>query len=137
MLDPKNEVEGTGAGIIGHLAEPMEKEDFIAHVKEVFNADCIRFNSWTGEKVRNVALCGGSGAFLMPKATALKADAFLTGEVGYHRFFGHDNELLLVELGHFESEQYTIEILHEVIKRNTPDLPIYETEVKTNPINYI
>ena len=137
VLDPKNEIEGTGAGIIGHLAEPMEKEDFIAHVKEVFNADCIRFNSWTGEQVSRVALCGGSGAFLMPKATSHKADAFLTGEVGYHRFFGHDNELLLIELGHFESEQYTIEILHEVIKKSAPDLPIYETEVETNPINYI
>ena len=137
VLDPKREDEGTGAGIVGQLAEPMDKEDFIALVKEVFDAGCVRFNSWSGEKVTRVALCGGAGAFLMSKAVAAGADAFLTGEVGYHRFFGHENELLLMELGHFESEQYTLEILREVIAKAAPTLPLYDTEVETNPINYI
>ena len=137
ILDPKNNDKSTGAGIIGHLAEPMEKEDFIAHVKKVFNASCVRFNSWTGRKVFRIALCGGSGAFLMSKAASAGVDAFLTGEVGYHRFFGHENELLLLELGHFESEQYTLEILREVIERAAPNLPIFDTEIETNPINYI
>jgi putative NIF3 family GTP cyclohydrolase 1 type 2 len=137
VLDPKREDEGTGAGIVGQLAEPMDKEDFIALVKEVFDAACVRFNSWSGEKVGRVALCGGAGAFLMSKAVAAGADAFLTGEVGYHRFFGHENELLLMELGHFESEQYTLEILREVIAKAAPTLPLYDTEVETNPINYI
>ena len=137
ILDPKNNNDSTGAGIIGHLAEPMEKEDFIAHVKKVFNASCVRFNSWTGRKVFRIALCGGSGAFLMSKAASAGVDAFLTGEVGYHRFFGHENELLLLELGHFESEQYTLEILREAIERAAPNLPIFDTEIETNPINYI
>ena len=137
ILDPKNNDKSAGAGIIGHLAEPMKKEDFIAHVKKVFNANCVRFNSWTGRKVFRIALCGGSGAFLMSKAASAGVDAFLTGEVGYHRFFGHENELLLLELGHFESEQYTLEILREVIERTAPNLPIFDTEIETNPINYI
>lgn len=137
VLDPKREAEGAGAGVVGVLAEPMEKEDFVALVKEVFNADCVRFNSWTGERVERVALCGGAGAFLMPKAVAAGADAFLTGEVGYHRFFGHEDELLLMELGHFESEQYTLEILREVIGKAAPELPVYDTDLETNPINYI
>ena len=137
ILDPKNNDKSTGAGLIGHLAEPMKKEDFIAHVKKVFNANCVRFNSWTGRKVFRIALCGGSGAFLMSKAASAGVDAFLTGEVGYHRFFGHENELLLLELGHFESEQYTLEILREVIERAAPNLPIFDTEIETNPINYI
>ena len=137
VLDPKREDEGTGAGIVGRLAEPMEKKDFIAHVKKVFNADCVRFNTWTGEKVCRVALCGGSGAFLMSKAVSAGANAFLTGEVGYHRFFGHESELLLLELGHFESEQYTLEILREVIEKAVPNLPVFDTERETNPINYI
>ena len=137
ILDPKNNDKSTGAGIIGHLPEPMKKEDFIAHVKKVFNVNCVRFNSWAGKKVSRIALCGGSGAFLMSKAVSADADAFLTGEVGYHRFFGHENELLLLELGHFESEQYTLEILREVIERAAPNLPIFDTEIETNPINYI
>jgi putative NIF3 family GTP cyclohydrolase 1 type 2 len=73
----------------------------------------------------------------MSKAASAGVDAFLTGEVGYHRFFGHENELLLLELGHFESEQYTLEILREVIERAAPNLPIFDTEIETNPINYI
>lgn len=137
VLDPKSDKDGAGAGIVGHLDKPMDKDDFIAHVKEVFDAECIRFNSWTGEKVNRVALCGGAGAFLIGKAIAADADAFLTGEIGYHRFFGHENELLLIELGHFESERYTLEILREIIEKVAPQLPVYDTEVETNPINYI
>lgn len=136
VLDPKQE-EGTGAGIIGVLPTSVSKEEFVKLVKETFNADCVRFNSWNGEQVKSVALCGGAGAFLMPKALASGADAFLTGEVGYHRFFGHEDEILLMEIGHFESEQYTLEILREVIEKVAPGMSVYDTELETNPINYI
>ncbi len=137
VLDPKQDADGTGAGVIGSLAEPMEKEDFIAMVKEVFDADCVRYNSWMGERVERVALCGGSGAFLMSKAAKRGADVFITGEVGYHRFFGHEDELMLMEIGHYESEQYTLEILREIISKAAPELPVFDTEVDTNPINYL
>ncbi len=137
VLDPKQDADGTGAGIIGQLPEVMEKEDFIAQVKEVFCADCVRYNSWSGERVSRVALCGGAGAFLMSKAAKRGADVFITGEVGYHRFFGHEDELMLMEIGHYESEQYTLEILREIITKADPELPVFYTEVDTNPINYL
>ena len=135
-LHPLPQGDG-GAGIVGELAEPMEREDFLATVKEVFDIDALRYNSWSGERIRRVALCGGAGAFLIPEAVAAGADAFLTGEIGYHHFFGFDEEIQLVEMGHFESEQFTLEILRSIITQADPQLPVFDTSVKTNPINYL
>ena len=84
-----------------------------------------------------MAICGGAGNFLIPTAIQKECDAFITGEIGYHRFFGHENELLLLELGHYESEKYTIEILFDIIKKEDKNLPVYKTNKKTNPINYL
>ncbi|MCR5312250.1 MAG: Nif3-like dinuclear metal center hexameric protein [Bacteroidaceae bacterium] len=135
-LEPKTGYDA-GEGVIGLLKEPMEKEDFIALVKEQFDVDCVRYNSWNGEKVQRVALCGGAGAFLIQKAVEKKADVFITGEIGYHRFFGYEDEILLMELGHFESEQYTYEIVRDIIKNVAPELKVQNTSIDTNPINYL
>ena len=137
VLSPKRGEEPAGAGIIGSLPTVMEREDFIALVKETFDADSVRYNSWTGEQVKTVALCGGAGAFLIPEAIGAGADVFLTGEIGYHRFFGYENDIQLMEIGHYESEQYTLEILRELITKADPTLPVLDTEIETNPINYL
>lgn len=126
-----------GAGVVGELPHPMEREDFIALVKERFDADSVRYNSWTGEQVKRVALCGGAGAFLIPKAVAAGADVFITGEIGYHRFFGLEHDIQLMEIGHFESEQYTLDLLRDLLTKADPQLPVYNTTVETNPINYL
>ncbi len=136
-LCPKTEMEGAGSGIVGLLPEPMDREDFIVLVKETFDAGSVRFNSWTRETVSKVAVCGGAGAFLIPDAISQQADAFITGEIGYHRFFGYDDTIQLMEIGHFESEQYTIDLLEEIIRKACPDLRIEKTEIETNPINYL
>jgi putative NIF3 family GTP cyclohydrolase 1 type 2 len=83
-----------------------------------------------------VALCGGAGAFLINDAIEAGADAFLTGEIGYHRFFGYEDNILLLEIGHYESEQYTIGLLHDILKGANADFPIYEASATTNPISY-
>lgn len=134
-LNPKG--EAAGEGIIASLPVPVAKADFLQKVKETFCLSSLRCNDWSGETVSRVALCGGAGAFLIPNAISKGADAFLTGEIGYHRFFGHEDSILLAELGHFESEQYTIEILKKVIEEAAPELPIFYTNVKTNPIKYL
>lgn len=134
-LNPKGDC--AGEGIIGTLPAPMPKEQFLEKVKDTFCLSSLRINRWTGETVSRVALCGGAGAFLIPNAIAKGADAFLTGEIGYHRFFGYDSTILLMELGHFESEQYTTEILKKVIADVAPELPIFTTSVNTNPIKYL
>ena len=129
--------EVAGAGVIGHFQAPMEREDFIAHIKERFDVGSVRYNSWEGEKIQTVALCGGAGAFLIPQAVAAGADVFITGEIGYHRFFGFEHSIQLLEIGHYESEQFTLEILREIISKAAPELPIFNTEIETNPINYL
>ena len=115
----------------------MEREDFVVMVKERFDAGSVRYNSWCGEQVQTVAVCGGAGAFLIPDAIAQHADVFITGEIGYHRFFGYDQLIQLMEIGHFESEQYTINLLGQIIRKACPDVRLLETEIETNPINYL
>lgn len=134
-LEPKVGQNG-GSGLIGTLTEPMDKDQFISRVKERFGVACVRHNDWHGTAVKKVAVCGGAGAFLIPKAVGMGADAFITGEIGYHRFFGYEDSVLLLEIGHYESEQYTTEILKDVISGTAPELPIYTTNLRVNPIYY-
>ena len=131
-LQPKVGVDA-GSGLVGMLPQTVEAERFINQVVAEFQVPCARFNAWNGRKVQRVAVCGGAGAFLIPQAIQAGADAFVTGEIGYHRFFGHENDLLLMEIGHYESEQYTLEILHDIIHRACPELRIVYTELRTNP----
>ena len=126
-----------GEGIIGTLKTPMSQKEFMEKVKETFSIKSLRSNAASKQTISRVALCGGSGAFLIPQAVAAGADVFLTGEIGYHRFFGYEQEMLLLEMGHYESEQYTLEILRSVIEKKAPELPVFCTEVKTNPIIYL
>ena len=87
--------------------------------------------------IQKVALCGGAGAFLIGEAVKVGADAFITGEIKYHEYFGHDNDILLAEIGHYESEQYTKEIFQQLIRERFPEVSVRMTEVNTNPINYL
>ena len=106
-------------------------------LKQLFGIRCIRHNQFVGRKIKRVALCGGAGGFLLANAIAQGADAFLTGEMRYHDYFGHDDELLIAEMGHYESEQYTIELFAEVLGAHFPELKIVKTLLNTNPINYL
>ena len=126
-----------GEGIMATLPTSMTKREFMEHVKEVFRLKSLRANNADKRKISRVALCGGSGSFLIPKAVEKKADAFITGEIGYHHFFGCEHDLLLMEIGHYESEQYTIEVLRDIITRFAPSLYVCKAETNTNPINYL
>ena len=137
FLDSKVATVPAGAGVIGDLPEAMNEQDFLLRLKQLFNIRCIRHNPLSGRMIHRVALCGGAGGFLLPNAIAQGADAFLTGEMRYHDYFGHDDELLIAEMGHYESEQYTIDIFAEVLSARFPDLKIIKTSLNTNPINYL
>ena len=126
-----------GAGVVGELPMAEDEQDFLHRVKMLFGIQCIRHNQLTGRKIRRVALCGGAGGFLLSNAIALGADAFLTGEMRYHDYFGHEGELLIAEMGHYESEQYTVDLLAEVLGKHFPELKIVKTSLNTNPINYL
>ena len=91
----------------------------------------------TGRLIQKVALCGGSGAFLLPKAVRANADVFITGEVKYHDYFFYEKDILIAAIGHYESEQYTKEIFYSILKEMFPRLSVEMTRVNTNPIKYL
>lgn len=128
---------GRMSGVIGELAEPMDEFSFLKLVKTCFEVPCVRHNAQLDRQIKSVALCGGSGAFLAHDACRMGADAFVTGEIGYHRFFGFDGVMKLVEIGHFESEQYTLDLIMDLLRGEFPGLRVEKTGVKVNPINYM
>ena len=137
FLESKAAIVPAGAGVVGELPEAEDERDFLLRLKQLFGISCIRHNPLNGRMIRRVALCGGAGGFLLPNAIAQGADAFLTGEMRYHDYFGHDDELLIAEMGHYESEQYTIDIFAEVLGARFSELRIVKTSLNTNPINYL
>ncbi len=136
FLDAKQGISA-GSGIVGDLPAEEDERCFLERVKVLFGIRCIRHNQLCGRKIRRVALCGGAGGFLLSNAIAQGVDAFLTGEMRYHDYFGHEGELLIAEMGHYESEQYTIDIFAEILTDQFPELKIVKTSLNTNPINYL
>lgn len=133
----KNSWMQSGAGVIGILTQPETELNFLKRIKETFKVGCVRHSIPTGRLIRYVSLCGGAGSFLLPKAIACGADVFLTGEIRYHDYFGHENEILMAEIGHYESEQYTKEIFYSILKKKFPNMRIHLSKINTNPIKYL
>ncbi len=133
----QNEWQQAGSGVIGELETPETELEFLKRIKKTFEVGCLRHNKLAGREIQTVALCGGAGAFLIPHAIRNHADVFITGEIRYHEYFGHDSEILLAEIGHYESEQYTKEIFYTIIRDLFPNLDVQQTKVNTNPIKYI
>lgn len=137
FLEAKPGDVAAGSGVVGMLSAEVDERAFLERVKALFGIQCIRHNQLSGRKIRRVALCGGAGGFLLSRAIEQGADAFLTGEMRYHDYFGHEGELLIAEMGHYESEQYTIDLFADVLGRQFPELRIVKTRNNTNPINYL
>ena len=125
-----------GSGIKGELETGMEEGDFLNHVKNTFGAAVIRHTQKLGKPVKKVAVCGGSGRFLLKNALHSGVDAYITSDFKYHEFFDAENKLLLIDTGHFESERFTPEIFYEIIQKKFPTFAIHLSKVNTNPINY-
>ena len=137
-LEPKPQTAGCscGSGLIGSLSEAMPAEAFLKKVKETFKVDCIMHNNPDGKIISKVALCGGAGSFLLDEAIGKGADCFLTGEMSYHNYFGHDKDILIAVIGHYQSEQYTKELFKEILLKEYPSLRVELSEINTNPIKY-
>lgn len=124
------------SGVMGRLPEELSAEQFIGLLKQTFRADCVMTNELLQRPISRVALCGGAGAFLLSDAIAAGADAFVTGEMGYHDYFGHAQQLQIAVIGHYQSEQYTSELLQDIIRTACPGIRTHITTVNTNPIKY-
>lgn len=126
-----------GSGVIGAFDEPMAADDFIEMLKSRFDVECVQCNQLLRRKISRVAICGGAGSFLLDDAIRAGADAFVTGEMHYHEFFGHEQEIQIAVIGHYQSEQYTNEIFKSIIGKECPGVKTYLTKTNTNPIIYL
>ncbi|MXV14145.1 Nif3-like dinuclear metal center hexameric protein [Hufsiella ginkgonis] len=126
-----------GPGMIGNLAEAQDELDFLRFVKSQLGASVIRHTKLLGKKVKKVAVCGGAGGFLLPHAIAAGADVFVTADYKYHEFFDAEEKIVIADAGHFESEQFTQQLLFGIIRKKFPTFALRLTEINTNPINYL
>ena len=132
----ENEWEQAGSGLIGNLPEWENELTFLQRIKDTLHVESLRHSALTGRKLRTVAICGGSGAFLIPQAIASGADIFITGEVKYNDFIDVENKILLAVAGHYESEICTKEIFFDVISKKFPTFAVQNSIVNSNPIKY-
>ena len=139
FIGSQQEVAGVagGEGVIGSFAKPMAADDLVLMLKQRFGVACVQTNQLLRRPIQKVALCGGSGAFLLPEAVAKGADAFITGEMHYHEFFGRDQQIQICVIGHYQSEQYTSEIFRDIIERECVGVACHITDINTNPILYL
>ena len=126
-----------GSGVVGRLTEPMTAADFIQRLKQRFGVACVQCNELLARNINKVAICGGAGDFLLDEAIAQGADAFVTGEMHYHQYFGYEQRIQICVIGHYQSEQYTAEIFRDIIHRECPGVRTQIAETNTNPIIYI
>ena len=131
-----NPNQDTGAGMIGILPEPMNEVDFLNKLKTNFLTGSIRYTPTSGKLISKVALCGGSGSFLLPAAMAAGADAFVTADFKYHEFFDADGRIMIADIGHYESEQFTCELLARHLTKKFTTFATIFSEIVTNPIRY-
>ncbi len=137
LIPIANEWAQNGMGVVGNLPQAVDAETFLLTIKQKMQCGSIRYTSCKGKSIRRVALCGGSGSFLIGNVIRANADIFVSGEIGYHSFFGYENRLILAEIGHYESEQHTKDIFCDVIRKKFPTFATYHTKVETNPIKYL
>jgi len=126
-----------GAGIIGELDNEINSKDFLVKIKEKLNISSIRYTDLCKEKIKTVALCGGSGSFLLKNTIQQNADIFISADFKYHDFFDANNKIIIADIGHFESEKLTIELIDELLNKKFTKFAILKTQINTNPINYI
>jgi dinuclear metal center YbgI/SA1388 family protein len=131
-----NYLSDTGAGIIGDLPDSVPETVFLAHLSAAFGLKLIKHTPFTGKNVKKVAVCGGAGSFLINSAKAAGADVYITSDIKYHEFFDADSKLLLADIGHYESEQFTIELLFDLLTDKFPNFALLKTGVNTNPVQY-
>lgn len=133
----ENEYAEVGSGLIGILPEPMEEMDFLRMVKERFRTGCVRYTPLRGKPVKKVAVCGGAGSFLLKKARSAGADAYVSADFKYHEFFDAENQLIIADVGHFESEQFAVDLFYHILTENFRNFAPLKSTINTNPVNYL
>jgi len=126
-----------GAGMIGNLSQAVDAEDFLLEVKRNLQIGGIKHTSIKNKKVQRIAVCGGSGSFLIKDAIACNADIYMTGDIKYHDYFIPENKMILADIGHYESEQFTKELIYTLLKKKFTTFALFISGTNTNPVNYL
>jgi dinuclear metal center YbgI/SA1388 family protein len=132
----ENTYQNIGSGMVGELEKPISEIEFLERLKSVFMLKLIKHTPLLNKSIKKVALCGGSGSFLLKNAINSKSDIYISSDFKYHEFFDAENKILIADIGHYESEQFTPEIFYEIISKKFPNFVSYLTETNTNPVNY-
>jgi dinuclear metal center YbgI/SA1388 family protein len=127
---------GIGSGMVGELENAVDEKELLCRIKEVFHLSVIRHTAFLNKKIKKVAVCGGAGSFLISKVLAAGADAYITADIKYHEFFDANGRMLIADIGHYESEQFTIDLLKEILEQKFPTFAVLKTGVRTNPVYY-
>ncbi|RYG28726.1 MAG: Nif3-like dinuclear metal center hexameric protein, partial [Chitinophagaceae bacterium] len=131
-----NEYAGVGAGMIGELEQAMDPRAFLSLLKSAFGLIVVKHTAFQPRPVSRVALCGGAGSFLINNALAAGADVYVSGDFKYHEFFDANDRIMICDIGHFESEQFTIELLYDILREKFTNFAVLKTKVNTNPVHY-
>lgn len=126
-----------GAGIVGTLEDAVDERSFLNLLKSKMQASCVRHTALLEKPISKVAICGGSGSVFLPAAMAQNADVYVSADFKYHEFFDANDRILIADIGHYESEQYTMQVLYDLITENFTNFASYLTKISTNPINYL
>mgnify|MGYP006193602043 CR=1 FL=1 len=132
----ENVHQEVGAGMIGELPAELSGDDFLSHLKSAMNLQIIKHTALINRPIKRVAVCGGAGIFLLADAKRASADAFVTSDIKYHEYFDAEGQLVLCDIGHYESEIFTKDLLAEFLSQNFPNIALYLTKVVTNPTSY-
>ncbi len=133
----ENKYSEVGIGMVGDLPQAEDCLKFLKRVKKIFNCGIIKHTTFHKKNVKRVAVCGGSGSFKLKEAIMAQADIFITGDIKYHDFFNTENRIIMADIGHYESEQYTKELFYDLLNKKFPTFAINFSETNTNPIKYL
>jgi dinuclear metal center YbgI/SA1388 family protein len=136
VISLNNDNQSVGSGLIAELPESMEEKAFLQMLQTSFNLVVIKHSPYLGKQIKKIAICGGAGSFLMKQALASEADVFVTSDIKYHEFFDADGRILVADIGHWESEQFTIGLLIDILQAKFPTFAVLKSVIKTNPVNY-
>jgi dinuclear metal center YbgI/SA1388 family protein len=133
----ENEYRKFGAGMIGELDKPVPEIDFLNQLKTIFHTKVIKHTPLLGKNISKIAFCGGSGSFLLEKAIRQNADIFISSDFKYHQYFDAENKIIIADIGHYESEQFTKELFYDILIKKISNFALYFSEVNTNPVHYL
>jgi dinuclear metal center YbgI/SA1388 family protein len=136
LINLSNKYQHVGSGLIGELPEAMNEMVFLSYVKKIFELKIIRHTSLLNRPAKKIALCGGAGSFLIPAALSAGADVYITADMKYHEFFDANGRMVIADIGHYESERFTIDLLAEILEQKFPNFAVLKTKVQTNPVQY-